>query len=130
LLVSALTLSTNAAVKQQAPRAATPAAPTVESPSQPPPAPTAKKPGPELTPAEVRQVERFSDLYEEYAQQATEAQTRLKVVQEMQQKLMTEFNSFQAGTIAAHGYKGGEAVLDIQQRKVVPVPTKPPTSSK
>ena len=78
----------------------------------------------------MRQVERFSDLYEEYSQQATEAQARLKVVQEMQQKLMSEFNSFQAATITAHGYKSGEAVLDLQQRKVTAVPAKPSTPSK
>jgi hypothetical protein len=118
LLVSSLTLPLIARAEQQAQK---PAANSAESPAQPA---SAKKPGPELTPAEARQLERFSDLYEEYSQQATEAQARLKVLQEMQQKLMSEFNSFQAGTIAARGYKSGEAVLDVQQRRVTPVPAK------
>jgi hypothetical protein len=122
LLVVVLTLPLTAAVNQQA---ATPVATPVPSgPNVAEPASQAgaKKLGPELTPAEVRQVERFSDLYEEYSQQATEAQARLKVIQEMQQKLMIELNNFQAGTIAARGYKSGEAVLDLQQRKVTPIP--------
>ena len=122
LLVSSLTLPLIARVQQQAPKPApTPAANSAESPNQPA---GAKKLGAELTPVEARQLERFSDLYEEYSQQVTEAQARLKVVQEMQQKLMSEFNSFQAGTIAARGYKSGEAVLDIQQRRVTPVPAR------
>jgi hypothetical protein len=125
LLVSALALPLIARAQPQAQKSAptppAPAANSAESPSQPV---SAKKLGAELTPVEARQLERFSDLYEEYSQQATEAQARLKVVQEMQQKLMSEFNSFQAGTIAARGYKSGEAVLDIQQRRVTPVPAR------
>jgi len=121
LLVSALILPLTAGVSQQAAKPATTAPPSAAVPvSQA----DAKKLGPELIPAEVRQVERFSDLYEEYAQQANEAQARLKVLQEMQQKLMTDFNNFQAATIAARGYKSGEAVLDLQQRKVTPVPAR------
>lgn len=76
---------------------------------------------PELLPAELRQLERMADLYEEYAQQMAEAQTRIKVIQEMQQRLTNELNSFQAAAIAARGYKPGEAALDLQQRKVAPI---------
>jgi hypothetical protein len=83
-----------------------------------------KKPAPpELTTNEMRQVERFSDLYGELGQQMMEAQTKLKVIQEMQQKLVADFNGFQAAVIDARGYKPGEAVLDLQQRKVTQVPS-------
>ena len=83
-----------------------------------------KKPNlpPELTPTELHTVERFSDLYQELMAQAAEAQTRAKVIQEMQQKLMADFNAFQAATVAARGFKAGEASVDLQQRKVTPVP--------
>jgi hypothetical protein len=128
LLAAALALPLAAVVKQQAQKPATapvaPAANPAESSSQPGQPAAPKKLSPELTPTEVRQVERFSDLYEEYAQQASEAQTRLKVVQEMQQKLMSDFNNFQAATIAARGYKSGEGVLDLQQRKVSAAPAR------
>ncbi|GEM_PF-6033922 len=106
---------------------------TAQSAPTPSAAPGAnpKSPGADLTPAETRQIDRFADLYEEYAQQAAETQARLKVLQEMQQKLMNDFNSFQAGTLAARGFKAGEAVLDLKQRKVTPVPSdKPATPSK
>jgi hypothetical protein len=124
LLVSALTLPLTAGVSQQAAHSATATPPSAANVAEPVSQAGVKKLGPELIPAEVRQVERFSDLYEEYAQQANEAQARLKVLQEMQQKLMTDFNNFQAATIAARGYKSGEAVLDLQQRKVTPVPVR------
>jgi DNA-binding transcriptional regulator YdaS (Cro superfamily) len=124
LLVSALTLPLTAGENQQAAKPATAGPPSTANAAEPASPVGGKKLGPELIPAEVRQVERFSDLYEEYAQQANEAQARLKVLQEMQQKLMTDFNNFQAAAIAARGYKNGEAVLDLQQRKVTPVPAR------
>jgi hypothetical protein len=80
---------------------------------------------PELTPSELRQVERFSDLYGELGQQLAEAQARLKVIQDMQQKLMAEYNNFQSSVIEARGYKAGQAVMDLQQRKVTAIPAKP-----
>jgi hypothetical protein len=88
-----------------------------------------KKPNlpPELTSSELHTVERFSDLYQELLAQAAEAQTRAKVIQEMQQKLMADFNAFQAATVAARGFKAGEASVDLQQRKVTPIP--PPTAA-
>ena len=83
-----------------------------------------KKPNlpPELTAAELHTVERFTDLYQELMAQAAEAQTRAKIIQEMQQKLIADFNTFQAAAVAARGFKAGEASVDLQQRKVTPVP--------
>ena len=75
----------------------------------------------ELTAAEVHTVERFSDLYQELVVQAAEAQTRAKVIQDMQQKLKADFNAFQAAAVAARGFKAGEASVDLQQRKVTRV---------
>jgi hypothetical protein len=122
LLVSALTLPVAAgALPQEKPASTAPIATTAAGTSTN----SANKAGAELTPGELRQMDRFADLYEEYAQQAAEAQARLKVLQEMQQKLMTDFNSFQARTIAARGYKAGEGVLDLQQRKVIAAPERP-----
>lgn len=84
---------------------------------------------PELTSTELHTVERFSDLYQELAAQAIEAQTRAKVIQEMQQKLIADFNTFQANAVAARGFKAGEATVDLQTRKVTPVPATPPAPS-
>ena len=79
---------------------------------------------PELNPTEVSQLERFADLFDEYAQQMAEIQVRIKVIQEMQQKLTADLNNFTAAAIAARGFKLGEATLDLQQRKIVPVAAK------
>lgn len=91
------------------------------------PAPTR---GPELTPAESRQLDRITDLYAEVAQQIAEAQARLKVLAEMQQKLAADFQAFQTIVLAARGHKPGQAALDVQLRKVVPVSVKPEASSR
>jgi hypothetical protein len=101
LLAASLTLSLSAQEKKEEKKA-----------------PTAS----ELSAAEIRTADRFGDLYEEVLRQLTEAQARLKVLQEMQQKLLAEFKEFQSATITAHGLKPGEAVIDMQQRKVTPIP--------
>ncbi len=85
--------------------------------------------GPELTATESRQLDRISDLYTEVAQQIAETQARLKVLSEMHQKLAADFQTFQANVIATRGYKPGQATLDVQMRKVMPVPAQPEGSS-
>jgi hypothetical protein len=76
------------------------------------------KPGPELTPEESRQADRLGDLYAEVSQQLVEAQARVKVLAEMQQKLLTDFAAFQSAVLAARGYKPGEALLDLASKRV------------
>ena len=86
--------------------------------------------GAELTAAESRQLDRITDLYAEVAQQIAETQARWKVLSEMQQKLASDFQAFQAAVVAARGHKPGQATLDVQLRKVVPVPPKPDAGSR
>lgn len=83
---------------------------------------SAQTPGENLTAEESRQLDRLGDLYAEIAQQIAEAQARLKVLSDMQQKVNADFQDFQARVLAARGFKPGQAVLDLQLRKVIPAP--------